>query len=144
MASMLKPSRIVAVALVLAAAGWIYSGQLTPKAEEPATATPAAAQAEADKAFIKSAVDGMVNSVPVETGQAVQPGAQIAEVVGPDPMLAVGAVSERQRGHLVIGQNASMRFIDGAVRNGTISFVSLSADKATRTYTVEARMPNPD
>ena len=52
--------------------------------------------------------------------------------------------AERQRGNLVIGQNASMRFIDGGVRNGTISFVSLSAEKATRTYTVEARIPNPD
>ena len=28
-------------------------------------------------------------------------------------MLAVGAVSERQRGHLAVGQNATMRFIDG-------------------------------
>jgi multidrug efflux system membrane fusion protein len=109
-----------------------------------AEAALAAAKAEADKSFIKSAVDGIVDSVPVEVGQAVQPGAQIAEVVGPDPMLAVGAVSERQRGHLVVGQNASVRFIDGAVRNGTVSFVSLSADKATRTYAVEARMPNPD
>jgi multidrug efflux system membrane fusion protein len=269
MASIFKPSRIIAVALILAAGAWIYSGQLMPKAEEePAAATPApakaaapvpvqkvgittataekhqqqivlscttqadrrswavsrgagivvelkvrrgspvrsndviaaisdegrvsavkqaqallqqrradlevnkklidrgdapkntlpgleavvaaaeaalaSAQAEADKSFIKSAIDGIVNNVPVEVGQAIQPGAQIAEVVGPDPMLAVGAVSERQRGHLVIGENASVRFIDGAVRNGTISFVSLSSDKATRTYTVEARMPNPD
>src|SRR5262249_27272938 len=109
-----------------------------------AQAAVAAAQAEAEKSFIKSAVDGLIDSVPVEVGQAVEAGAQIAEVVGPDPMLAVGAVSERQRGHLVVGQNAAMRFIDGQVRNGTISFVGLSAEKATRTYRVEARMPNPD
>jgi multidrug efflux system membrane fusion protein len=104
----------------------------------------AAAQAEAEKSYVKAAVDGLIDSVPVEVGQAVQPGGQIAEVVGPDPMLAVGAVSERQRGHLVVGQNAAMRFIDGQVRSGTVSFVGMSGEKATRTYRVEARMPNPD
>ena len=109
-----------------------------------ATAAVAAAEAQAEKSFINSAVDGIIDSVPVEQGQAVEAGAQIAEVVGPDPMLAVGSVGERQRGHLVVGQNATMRFIDGQTRNGTVSFVGLSADKATRTYRVEARMPNPD
>ena len=109
-----------------------------------AQAALAAAQAEAEKSAIKSPIDGLVDSVPVEVGQAVQVGATIAEIVGPDPMLAVGEVNERQRGHLTIGQNVATRFIDGDVRNGTISFVSLSADKATRTYRVEARMPNPD
>jgi multidrug efflux system membrane fusion protein len=103
----------------------------------------AAAEAEADKTQIKSPVDGIVDTVPVEVGQAVQPGAQIAEVVGPDPMLAIGSVSERQRGSLAIGQVAMIRFIDGNTVNGSVSFVSLSADKATRTYRVEARMPNP-
>ena len=37
-----------------------------------------------------------------------------------------------------------MRFIDGSTVNGTVSFVGLGGDKATRTYRVEARMPNPD
>lgn len=109
-----------------------------------AQAAVAVAEAESEKSFVKSAVDGIIDSVPVEVGQAVEAGGQIAEVVGPDPMLAVGAVSERQRGHLIVGQNASMRFIDGQVRNGTVSFVGLSAEKATRTYRVEARMQNPD
>jgi multidrug efflux system membrane fusion protein len=52
-------------------------------------------------------------------------------------------VSERQRGSLEVDQIANIRFIDGKTVNGTVSFVSLSADKATRTYRVEARMPNP-
>ncbi len=37
-----------------------------------------------------------------------------------------------------------MRFINGNTANGTVSYVGLSADKATRTYRVEARMANPD
>jgi multidrug efflux system membrane fusion protein len=104
----------------------------------------AAAQAEVERATVKSPVDGVVDTVPVEIGQAVQAGAEIAEVVGPNPMLAVGAVSERQRSALQVGQAATMRFIDNNTVIGTVSFVSLSADKATRTYRVEARMPNQD
>ena len=37
-----------------------------------------------------------------------------------------------------------MRFIDGDKVTGKVTFVSLSADKATRTYRVEARMDNAD
>jgi multidrug efflux system membrane fusion protein len=104
----------------------------------------AAAKAEWERSNVTSPVAGIVDEVPVQVGQAVQPGATIAEIVGPDPMLAVGAVSERQRGHLRIGQNSTIRFIDGTKVNGTVSFVGLSAEKATRTYRVEARIPNPD
>src|SRR4051794_37179771 len=42
MASIFKPSRIIAVALALGAAAWIFSDQLAPKAQEPAAAASAA------------------------------------------------------------------------------------------------------
>jgi multidrug efflux system membrane fusion protein len=65
-------------------------------------------------------------------------------VIDPDPMLAVGAVSERERGHLKVGQHVTTRFIDGAIETGTVTYVGLSADKATRTYPVQALMANPE
>jgi multidrug efflux system membrane fusion protein len=107
-----------------------------------AKAALAAAQAEAERSVVKSPIAGVVNAVPVQVGQALQAGTEIAEVVGPDPMLAVGFVSERQRGSLLVGQPAAVRFIDGASIDGTVSFVALSGESATRTYRVEARMPN--
>ncbi|KAB2869641.1 MAG: efflux RND transporter periplasmic adaptor subunit [Bauldia sp.] len=109
-----------------------------------AQASLAAAKAESAKSVVRSPIDGIVDTVPVQVGQAVQPAAEIAEVIDPDPMLAVGAVGERQRGHLSIGQAAKVRFIDETEVEGTVSFVGLSADKATRTYPVEARMANLD
>jgi multidrug efflux system membrane fusion protein len=102
------------------------------------------AMAEAEKSNVKSPVDGIVDDVPVQLGQAIQVGTEIASIIGPDPMLAVGAVGERQRGSVEIGQTAVMRFINGNTVTGTISFIGLSADKATRTYPVQARMANPD
>lgn len=109
-----------------------------------AEAAVSAAQAELQKSLIKAPIDGIIDQVPVQLGQALQPGTEVAQIVDPDPMLAVGAVSERQRSALKLDQNVVTRFIDGATVNGTVSFVGVSADKATRTYRVEARMANPD
>lgn len=109
-----------------------------------ARAAVAAAEAEADRSIIRSPTAGIVQTVPVQVGQAIQPGAEIAAVVDPDPMLAVGAVSERERGNVRVGQTATMRFIDGTTRTGTIDYVGVSADPATRTYPVQALMANTD
>jgi len=102
------------------------------------------ATSEADRAVIRSPLDGVVTSVPVEVGQAIQPATAIAEIIDPDPMLAIGAVSERERGHLKVGQEATVRFIDGREVRGSVSYVGLSADSATRTYPVETTISNAD
>ena len=109
-----------------------------------ARAALAAAQAEADRSAVNSPIDGVVDTVPVQIGQAVQIGMEIAEIVDPNPMLAVGAVSEARRGELEKDQTAEVRFIDGRKVPATVRFVGLSADKATRTYPVEAEMDNAD
>ncbi len=102
------------------------------------------AEAEADRSIIRSPIAGLIETVPVQIGQAIQPGAEIATIVDPDPMLAVGAVSERERGNVRVDQPATMRFIDGAIKTGIVSYVGVSADKVTRTYPVQARMDNAD
>jgi multidrug efflux system membrane fusion protein len=109
-----------------------------------ARAALAGAQAEADRSVVKAPINGVVDSVPMQVGQAVQAGAEIAVVIAPDPMLAVGAVSEARRSSIEKGQSADIRFIDGSKVPAAIDFVSVSADKATRTYAVEARMANKD
>ena len=109
-----------------------------------ARAALAAAEAEADRSIIRAPIAGIVQDVPVQVGQAIQPATEIASVIDPDPMLAVGAISERERGSVRVGQIASIRFIDGATTSGEINYVGVSADKATRTYPVQARMTNPD
>lgn len=107
-----------------------------------AQAALASAQAEADRSLVRSPIDGVVDTVPVQVGQAMQVGADVAEIIDPDPMLAVGAVSESRRTSLLVGQSAEVRFIDGSKVSGSVDFVGLSADKATRTYPVEAKIPN--
>lgn len=104
----------------------------------------AQAEAELDRTKVKAPIDGVIDTVPFQVGQAVNIGSEIAVIIDPDPMLAVGQVSEARRGMLQVGQEADVRFIDGSRTAGTIDFVGLSADKATRTYPVEARMDNAD
>lgn len=109
-----------------------------------AEAAVAAAKTELDKVNVIAPIAGYVDSVPVQVGQAVQANAQIAEVIGPDPMLAVGAVPEKDRVLIKTGQKVDVRFIDGRSTTGTVSFVALAAEKGTRTYRFEAKIPNAD
>jgi multidrug efflux system membrane fusion protein len=109
-----------------------------------AKAALAAAQAELDRVTIRAPINGRVDRVPAQIGQAVQIGTEIAEIVDPDPMLAVGAVSEARRSSVKAGQEATVRFIDDFKVTGKVTFVSLSAETATRTYRVETRMDNAD
>jgi membrane fusion protein, multidrug efflux system len=103
----------------------------------------ASAQAEAARANVVAPIEGVINDLPMQVGQAVQVGSALATIVDPDPMLGVGAVSENRRAKIQVGQAASIRFINGSTASGTVSFVGLSADKATRTYPVQASIANP-
>lgn len=109
-----------------------------------AEASLANAKAEADRSMVRAPIDGVVQDVPVQVGQAIQIGTQVAEVIDPSPMLAVGSISERSRAHVREGQDAVVRFIDNLTVNAKVSYVGLSAEQATRTYPVEARMENAD
>lgn len=109
-----------------------------------ARAAVAAAQAEADRSLVKAPIAGVVDTVPAEVGQAVQVGMSVAEIVDPDPMLAVASVSEARRTSVRSGQSATIRFIDNSTVDGQVKFVGLSADTATRTYPVEATVANAD
>ncbi len=88
-----------------------------------AKAAVSAAQAELEKTSVKAPIGGVIDAVPIQVGQAVQVGTEVATIVDPDPMLAVGAVNENRRNSVRIGQNATVRFIDGSTRNGTVNFV---------------------
>jgi multidrug efflux system membrane fusion protein len=108
-----------------------------------ARAAVATAQAEVARANVTAPIDGVINDLPMQVGQAVQIGSALATIIDPDPMLAVGSVSESRRAKIAVGQPASIRFINGSDMSGTVSFVGLSAEKATRTYPVQAVIPNP-
>jgi multidrug efflux system membrane fusion protein len=102
----------------------------------------AQAEAERDKGQVLAPISGVVNDVPVEVGQALQSGANVAEVIALDPMLAVVEIAERQLAGVKTGEKADVRLVTGERASGMIRFVSRKASPQTRTYRVEIGIEN--
>jgi multidrug efflux system membrane fusion protein len=88
--------------------------------------------------------DGILEKRFVELGDYLQVGDDLATVVDLDPILVVGAVSEREVGSIKVGLEATAKLIDGRSLTGAIRFIGAVADSATRTFRVEIVIPNPD
>lgn len=112
--------------------------------KQAAEAALASAEAELQRANILAPIAGVVNDLPVEIGQGVQVGAQVAEIIAPDPMLAVIELPERRLAGIRVGDRADIRLFTGEARAGTIRFVARRASGQTRTYRVDVGFDNPD
>lgn len=105
----------------------------------------AQAEAEQKKAEIVAPISGVVNEVPVEIGQALQvmmSGANVAEIIALDPMLAVVEVAERQLPGVAVGGRAEVKLVTGQTVEGKIRFVSKRASAGTRTYRIDVEVAN--
>ena len=107
----------------------------------------AQAEAERQKGEVTAPLSGIVNDVPVEIGQALQvfmSGANVAEIIAMDPMLAVVEVAERQLAGVAVGGRAEVKLVTGETVPGRIRFVSRRASSGTRTYRVDVEVANAD
>ncbi|MBA3519120.1 MAG: efflux RND transporter periplasmic adaptor subunit [Rhizobiales bacterium] len=107
-----------------------------------AEAALAAAEAEQERGQIRAPITGMVSELPMTAGQAVEPGASVAQIVALDPMLAVVEVAERQLAGLKVGDSASVKLVTGETAEGAIRFISPTASEGTRTYRLEVELDN--
>lgn len=112
--------------------------------KQAAEAALATAEAELLRANIVAPIAGIVNDVPIEIGQGLQMGAAIADIIAPDPMLAVIELPERRLAGLRINDPAEIRLVTGEVRSGKIRFVSRRPSAQTRTYRVDIEFSNAD
>jgi multidrug efflux system membrane fusion protein len=104
----------------------------------------AQAEAERDRGMVRAPVAGIINEVPANLGQSLQPGAPVAEVMSLDPMLAVVEISERKLSGVKVGDRADVRFIDGQEVKGAVRFISNRASPQTRTYRIDVSLANPN
>src|SRR3954451_8839886 len=109
-----------------------------------AEASLAQAEAERQKGSVLAPIAGVVNEAPVEVGQALQPGATVAEVIALDPMLAVIEIAERQLAGVKVGERAKVRLVTREKAEGTVRFVSRKASAQTRTSRVEISIAIPN
>lgn len=119
-----------------------YSSKLTvAEAEadlEAARALVTRMQRELANTNISAPFAGVVDAIPVETGDYFDKAGQIAaRVLDLSTIKAVGQVAERDITRVVAGGTALIRLPDGRVLEGRVSFVGMSSNALTRTFPVE-------
>ena len=88
--------------------------------------------------------DGYLETFSVKEGDYLNTGAVCATIIDPDPMRLIGEVSEKEINLVKVGAKAGAELISGKKVEGTVSFVSTSANKGTRTFRVEIDVNNSD
>lgn len=126
--------------------GSLAEFELTSRRAAASAADGALAQAKAalDRLQLKAPFAGTVDSVTVEVGEFVQPGAPIATLLSLDPIVVKAEVSERDVGFVSAGSRAMVRLVNGVEMEGLIRHVAMQASQATRTFAVEVALPNAD
>ena len=96
-----------------------------------------------DKTKIKAPFSGTIEVVPVSAGQIVQPGTPIAFLVSNQNMYIHAEVSEAYIGKFKKGDVVSVDFPSlGESFESTITTVGSVINPASRTFTVEVKLPN--
>lgn len=111
---------------------------------QSAEASVASAAREIEKLTIRAPFAGHLESDVAEIGSLMQPGSLCATIIQLDPIKIVGFAPETSVNRIQEGAMAGARLLDGTTVQGLVSFLSRSADPATRTFLVEIEVPNTD
>lgn len=102
------------------------------------------AELEIEHTVIRSPIDGVIESPMADIGAQLNSGGICATVVNSDPMIAIGQVSELNVGQISRDMPAEVDLVTGETMQGTVRYISPSADPDTRTFRVEVELPNAD
>lgn len=102
------------------------------------------AEDKIDQLTMTAPFDGLLESDAAEIGSLLQPGSLCARIIQLDPINVVGYISELDVEKINLGDNAQIRFLSGRTTEGTVKFISRSADPETRTFRIELTVSNSD
>lgn len=102
------------------------------------------AEAELARTEIKAKVEGVVQDPLAVAGSMLAMGQPCATIVQLDPMVFIGQVPEARIGLAKLGLEANIKTITGQDVAGEVTFISATADPATRSFPVEIELPNAD
>ena len=100
-------------------------------------------QLDLEKTAIRAPFAGVVNERPVELGELMRAGDVCATILDLDPLLITAQVSEQEIGNVPVNGEITTRLITGQRLQGKIRYVGRSSDDITRTFRIEAEVPNP-
>ena len=104
-------------------------------AVDQARAVVALAQRQHDELHVRAGLDGMLQLVPVEEGQQVAPGTNLARVANPAHLKAEIKIAETQAKDIQLGQKAEVDTRNGIVQ-GRVARIDPSVINGTRTVDV--------
>lgn len=102
-------------------------------------------RARLERSHIIAPVGGILNNIPVEEGEYVQVGNQVAEIVNTDTVKVTVDVPERDISFFTLGEKAEVSLIyKGCEKTleGTITFISELANQQTRSTSMEITLGN--
>lgn len=102
------------------------------------------ARAELERTEVVAKVAGVVQDPMAVAGAMLGQGQPCATIVQLDPMVFVGQVPEARIGLAKTGLAATITTVTGQESEGKVTFISSTADAATRSFPVEIEMANAD
>lgn len=126
--------------------GYVSETQLAEAAAAVAQARATLRRAELDLEYmvVKAPFAGTILERDVEVGDFVDPGDPLLTFVDNTTLIVTASVAEQDVGDIEAGQRATAELITGQNVAGRLRYVSPVADPATRTFTLEMAVPNPD
>ncbi len=99
-----------------------------------------------EKATVRAPIAGILNKSYFDIGEYVTAGRRVADIVVIDPVKVLVSVPEKDISYLRFGDTVlvTLPLLGDVGIGGTVSYISVVGDQATRTYEVEITVPNPE
>lgn len=111
---------------------------------EGARASVKSAKLALENVAIVAPFDGVIDRQFVEVGDFLSVGQNIFTLVDMNPLEFTVFASEAVIDAIEMGDTAKVALASGQTLEGTVSYVAVTAEPASRTFPVEVQMPNPD
>ncbi len=97
-----------------------------------------------DATVIRAPFAGRLDALDLDEASYISAGDEVGTMLDTDPLTIVIQIPQQALSRISEGQQASVRFITGEERKGTVDYVSRDADIETRTFRGEILVANPD
>lgn len=92
----------------------------------------------------KAPFSGILNQITVDPGDLLSPGATWGQLVDLSQLKATAQVPQQQVEQLSLHDPVTVTLLNGDALSGHVHFISAQADPETRSFRVEATIPNPE
>ncbi|MEC5323473.1 efflux RND transporter periplasmic adaptor subunit [Aurantimonas sp. A3-2-R12] len=92
---------------------------------------------------IRAPITGTLDRFDLDLGEFVAASAEVGIQIDNDPLTVDVEIAQQNVARVRTGQSASVTFITGETRQGTVRYIAANASSATRTFPVEITVPNP-